>query len=273
MINESEDKNDFVQVRFDLSDITNEFLFQIKETTESISRIFQAIDNLKNEDLLHKPLPSDSFPILINDKGKSKSATELREETINWAIRKGFEDFIIGLSKSFKETYRYLSFRNIASDSDLLLTEEELNKKLDKIEKVNEKLSVPGFIEEIEKLLGQELPLKKELKSINKVRNCLVHRHGIVKEKDLHNDSSTLKLCWLDAQYWSVINGKKVYVTYDKRKEGLIIDNLSSKIIECDKSFRRGEEIILDINEFNGIAFTCAEYARRIYDIIPKNNI
>lgn len=262
-----------IQINIQISDVTNTFLLQIKDTTESVSRIFQSIENLSNEQLLHKPLPSDSFPVLIVDNMPKSTPKEMKEQVLNWAIRKGFEDFIIGLTKSFKETYKLLALREFALNQPDTLSYEEFEETVSKIEKEIEKFNVPIFISKIEKFLGKEVPLKKEICSINRVRNCLVHRHGVVSDRDISENENALNLYWLNIEYWTYDGDKKIPITFEVRKKGMTINNLSHKIVECSKSFSKNEEVTIDVNQFNGIATTCAEYANRIFELLPKENV
>ena len=56
------------------------------------------------------------------------------------------------------------------------------------------------------------------------------------------------------------------------RKNGITVSNLEYKVIDNRKSFEKGQKISIDINEFNGIAYTCSEFARFLYSSIPFQN-
>jgi hypothetical protein len=53
--------------------------------------------------------------------------------------------------------------------------------------------------------------------------------------------------------------------------KGIIVDDLSIRTIKNEKVFKPGEKISLDINEFNGIAFTCATFARELFPLMPRH--
>lgn len=260
-----------IKIELQLDDVTNKFLLQIKETTESVARIYQAIEMLEID--IHKPLPTDDFPILIDDKKPKPSIIEQKEITINWVLRKGFEDFTSGIILSFKEAYKNLKIYSFYKEHNGTKTREQIKAELNKINEDREKFHIPNFIEKIGELIELPLPYKEEIISINKIRNCLVHRHGIVSEKDVRDSSDgKLHLKWISLQLYTVVDGKKVVITHEMRKNRMTIYNWGYDRIPNEKVFILGEKISLSINEFNGIAATCAEFARSLFDFMPKQN-
>jgi len=258
-----------IEIKIELSDISNKCLLKIKETTECVSRIYQAIDKLEID--IHKPLPSDELPILIDDNNPIPSVKKQKEATINWALKKGFEDFIGGLTLSFKETYKFLKIYSLSNEPKYTKTRQEIESELDKINIEIEKFHIPNFIQNIEKLLGKPLPLREEIESINKIRNCLVHRHGIVSGKDVkYSDDESLRLKWISIQSYTIINGEKHIITYEMRKKGITLYNLSHEFISNEKVFKVGEKISLNINEFNGVAATCSQFANSLFPLMPR---
>ncbi|HCB51430.1 TPA: hypothetical protein DEP21_02535 [Patescibacteria group bacterium] len=77
-------------------------------------------------------------------------------------------------------------------------TEDDLNQYTSKIRKEVSELHIPIMIKRIENHLVNPLVYKKQILSINKGRNCLVHRNGIVSEKDINNkEEDVLKIEWI----------------------------------------------------------------------------
>ncbi|MCX6320454.1 MAG: hypothetical protein NTX93_01430 [Bacteroidia bacterium] len=262
-------ENGKIEIKIDLADVTNKFSLQLKETTDCLTHIYNAIE--KSDIDIHRLLPTDSFPILINDKESKPTISEQKQITLNWTLKKAFEDFINGLTKSFKEAYKYLNYFALYKESLHTRTREDLEKEFQKIEIDIERFHFPDFIEKIEKLLKQPIPLKEEILSINQLRNCLIHRHGEVGEKDIKNSlSDDLRLKWISLKFWTNIDGQQTEITYDFRKDGVIVDNLSCKTIKNEKVFKLKDKISLDINEFNDIACTCATFSRELFRLMPR---
>ena len=126
------------------------------------------------------------------------------------------------------------------------------------------------FIQKIELLLDRQLPLKEEILSINQIRKCLIHRFGRVGDIDVkYSKNNDLRLKWISLRFWTTMNNIKTEVTYDLRKDRITVNELSSELIKNEKIFELGEEISIDINEFNGIAFTCAKFVEQVLNSIP----
>ena len=258
-----------IELKFELADVYNKFLFHLKETIDSLTHIYYAIDKLEID--IHKPLPTDSFPIIVNDNKTKSTIDEQKQITLNWTLAKAFEDLINGLTKSFKETYRYLKIYSLYKASPLIMNRNEFEKELHKVEMEIEKLHFPDFIERIENHLSLLLPLKEEILSINKIRNCLIHRYGVVEQIDIKNSlNNDLLLKWTSLKFWTTVDGMQTEITYDFRKDGIIISDLNCDAIKNERIFKLKDKISLDINEFNGIAYTCATFAKNLFQLIPR---
>lgn len=258
-----------IEIKFELAEVTNKFLLHLKDTTDSITHIYYAID--KSEIDIHKPLPTDSFPITITDNKPKPTIEEQKQLTLRWTLTKAFEEFINGLTKSFKETYKYLRIYTLSQEPKYSRTREGLEAELQKIEIEIEKLHFPDFVDKIEKLLDKPLPLREEILSINQVRNCLVHRHGTVGEKDIKNSpTNDLRLKWNSLKFLTKINGQLTEITYEMRKDGMTAYGLTIQTIRNEKIFKLGDKIFFDINEFNGIAYTCATFASGLFPLMPR---
>ena len=223
-----EDEN--IEIKFELAEVTNKFLLHLKDTTDYITHIYHAID--KSDIDIHKPLPTDSFPITITDNRPKPTIDEQKQLTLRWTLTKAFEEFINGLTKSFKEAYKYLRIYTLSQEQNNTRTRENLEEELQKIEIETEKLHFPDFLYKIEKLLSKTLPLREEILSLNQVRNCLVHRHGTVGEKDFKNcTSGGLILKWNSLKCLTKINGQLTEITYEMRKDGMTVHGLNIQTI------------------------------------------
>lgn len=256
------------QVKFDISDVTNKFLLHLKKITDNVTLIYSAVDEYDAN--FSKPLPTDSFPIGVYDGQPRLPIVDQKEAATEWILTKAFEELVYGLIKSFKETYRYLSYYDLSQKQDKTMTKGGIEKELERIEKELEEFHFPTFIQKIELLLNRQLPLKEEILSINQIRKCLIHRFGRVGDIDVkYSKNNDLRLKWISLRFWTTINNIKTEVTYDLRKDRITVNELSSELIKNEKIFELGEEISIDINEFNGIAYTCAKFVEQVLNSIP----
>lgn len=258
-----------VEFKFELGDITNKFLLHLKDTSDCVRQIYHAIDKLDID--ISTPLPTNTLPFTIQNSNKANPTFhEQKQITLDWVFTKAFEEFINGLTKSFKEAYKYLKVFALHKELNYLKSREQLNEELQKIDAELDRLHFPDFLDRIEKLLCIPLPLKGEILSINQVRNCLVHRHGIVGDKDIKNSAtSELSLKWITLKIWVEIEGKQVEMSYDLRKDGISVDSMSFKQVPRERAFRLGEKVLINIDEFNDISFTCSSFVSELMQLMP----
>lgn len=175
------------------------------------------------------------------------------------------------MTKSLKEANRIIKTLILSEKPKYSMTKEEIENELRKINAEIESLHFPKLIEFFENYLGHPLPYREEVISINQIRNCLVHRDGMVSDKDVKNNNE-IELKWISLKWYTKINEVSTEITYDMRKNGITVNNLEYKVIDNKKSFELGQKISIDINEFNGIAYTCSEFAHYLYSSMPKPN-
>src|ERR1041385_8845285 len=94
-----------VEIKIELSEVTNKCLLHLKEVTDCVNHIYFATNNF---DYTKTPLPTDSFQLIINDQKPLLTPEEQKVKTIEWTLKKAFEEFIIGLTKSLIEAYKLL---------------------------------------------------------------------------------------------------------------------------------------------------------------------
>jgi len=96
---------------------------------------------------------------------------------------------------------------------------------------------------------------KEAIISFNKARNCLVHRKGIVSERDTNtNDHKYLQISWLGVDFF-VDDGQtkeKKEIPFEIKKGA----KLSGVNVKRTKSFKIGDQIVFNSNEFREITFT-----------------
>ena len=258
-----------IEIKLALENIVNVFLEHLKETTNCVTHIYHSIEE-SNIDL-SKPLPTESFPLKINNNKPALTIKEQKIVSFEWVVRKAFEDFINGLTMSLKEANKIIETLLLSEKPKYSMTKEEIENELEKINVKIEKLHFPELVKSIEDYLSCSLRFSEEIISINKIRNCLVHRNGVVSDKDVRNNRD-LELKWISLKWYTLIENISTEITYDMRKNGITVSNLEYKVIDNRKSFEKGQKISIDINEFNGIAYTCSEFARFLYSSIPFQN-
>jgi len=253
-----------------ITTVANKCMLHIQETTDYLKHIYHAV-NYANVDI-HKPFPIDNFPINIDNQVPKPTLEDQKILTINWALIKAFEELINGLTKSLKDTYRYLKVHAIHQEP-YTKSRAQIESELQKISVKLEDAHFPEFIEAIEKSLNCKLPLRDEIISINQLRNCLVHRHGIVSAKDIKNSTTgDLRLKWISLGSFTQIDGQEIEITYNYRKDGITVPNVLHKQFSNEKIFKVGDKVAIDLSEFNGFSYTCIEFALQLFKMMPQPN-
>ena len=178
-----------------------------------------------------------------------------------WLLKKGFEDLVKAFNLSAIEAYHLLELYKLNGQTILITKLEEEIKRIKK-----DALSQNNFPGLIDKLPTSSMTYKEPAKNMNKVRNCLVHRNGIVtQEKDINDKvNNVLKLT-----YYSLETDR----LDENGKETERLENTGIGIMAKpkDKTFKIGERIELSESEFRGCLFTCQVFGIELTEIIKNN--
>lgn len=140
---------------------------------------------------LYIPTEGIQYSYVKNMNWDDKTA---KEEYLQWVLTNSFRDSIESLNMFLESTHRVLSFWYLSEKqiSGIQLTSTDLYRVENEDAKKFHKLGLPGKIEH----LNKEHPvifddrLTNHIVSINKARNCFVHRNGIVSQTDLTDEKS-----------------------------------------------------------------------------------
>lgn len=261
------------QIDIEVTEISNRALRQIKATTDAISFLYHALLNFHPTELI--PLQTDSFPFNIEDASIDNSPGAIKKRSMDWLFKKAFEEFILGLTESLIEAHKFVKFAvlSITSRDTKKMTEEEIDFKIEQISSRPHKLPFPVLLDEIEKELGIVLPLKNEILSINSVRNCLVHRNAVVSKLDLREEfPDCLHLQYLDLVAFYKKGEDMVEMKWEDKKDKLTTNALQFRETFKSVDFKKGEQVSIDQNIFNGVAYTCVIFLQHLQHLSITQN-
>ena len=144
------------------------------------------------------------------------------------------------------------------------ITGEEWNKGIIEEAKRFEKKGLKDKIDYLHKEYDFEYPeFTEKVLSINKARNCLVHRLGILNELDIRNSpTSSLIVEWVKLAIVKRDGDKEYELEIPVAlKEG---DMIRPIVMECSKEFHFGDRIEFDITEFLNIITTFLLFSQQI---------
>lgn len=248
-----------------------------------ISPLFKVLEECTNSILFGlqtMELVNEIPPDLKIDEGffriqfgkNDEDITVKKENYKSWLVKKGFEDLVKGIEASLREAYLYVS---IFSKSSVLKTVQEFNQVLSEIRKEALKMHVPDMIEKIEPHLKKPLSYKNQILSINKARTCLVHRGGLVTEKDINDTAQrALKLDWVKLKMFYEKDGEEIEIIGETIVDGGA-QGAPIKLKREDNtvSFKEGNRISLNYKQFNEFIVTCHHFGTDLVDCLPKVTI
>jgi hypothetical protein len=263
-------EKEILQIEFPVSEVRDKAIRKIKQTTDAVTFTYHSLINYTPAEFL--PLQTDSLPIVFGEVEAEMNTDSRKKDAINWIMRKAFEDFIIALTESLIEAYTFLKLRTFAdkSKTHTALSLEQTEKTLSLIKDKSRKMSFPDLIHEIEKESSRELLLKKEILSINTVRNCLIHRNGIVSKLDTKNETDgVLRLHFIDLLAFYNKDNRMIEMKW-ANKSTLQTDNVQFGIASKVMEIQQGSDIKIDQNIVNAIAYTCSTFIEHLYaTVVP----
>ena len=147
-----------MNIEIEVSSIVSDFLLGLDEVIESITCIYNAIENCDTN--LTAPLPTDNFPIKIEKLKKDRNKVDIKKVTINWVIKKGFEDLIVSMSAGLNQAYFFAKMFSLSRQDNSKKTREEVEEHIVRIKHKASSASFPELIEEFEKEMNIKLPYK-----------------------------------------------------------------------------------------------------------------
>ncbi len=238
-----------------LKECSQSVLFGLK----SIDQITTLPETLIEEDYFGRQEfgEADNFDI---QKGKYKS----------WLVSKGFEEIIGGVKYSLIEAYKFVSIVKWSGGKTVNTTIEKINSDFDDIRRNASKQSLPGLLEKVETHLTAPLAYETHIVSLNKMRNCLVHRKGVVSIEDVNTTNNTLQVKWM--RHFLFVDTKDGEVELVKNFQNITGTDVSikHKIKEDEKEFKLNEIINVSFKEFQEFMTTCYLFAYDVAEKLPK---
>lgn len=198
---------------------------------------------------------------------QSLSYENAKNEFHSWCLRNSFRDSVETLSGFLEECYVVCSLLK-ARKNECIKTE-EYNKIIIKNSGKFHSMNFPDKIDILRKEFSVYSSLEEHVLSLNKVRNCLVHRDGIVSTKDLNTENE------LVAKFREI---QLVVLSPDKTKEQIITEpttideggHLGIKVQNFERRFKLRERIDFEPIEHARTIFTFFAFGIEIYKSIAK---
>jgi hypothetical protein len=199
----------------------------------------------------------------------SNDITDNKENFKVWVMQKAFEDLIKGVNLALIEAY---FFSSIVIRNNSVTSFKEFQDKINQLRKSATKQHLPELLQNLKPNLTDTLSFEIDILSINKVRNCLVHRNGIVTEVDLTDKNSNV----LRVEY------TRMKFFYEKHNEEIEVNKLDLvpgefdllfKTVKAFIDFKLGERIKFNYQQFNALLATCLFFGQDLVKKLPTITI
>ncbi len=233
------------------------------ECTENVLFGLKSIDSLTS--LQNELLEEDVF--FQVRQGYPTDFITQKKNYKEWLLKKGFSDLMEGIKYSLAEANYFISLCNMAENGHIKTTFKAIKQSIAKNRKESLKMHLPELLSEVNKYLIEPLSFGNEIISLNQVRNCLVHRKGMVSDMDLNNKvNSLLKAQWVRLKLFYILGEEEIELT-----KGHIVKvenaNILHKLEKQEKSFSLGEHITFSYQDYNELLVTCYQFG---YDLVSK---
>ncbi len=222
-----------------------------------------AVDNVKEQNY------NDDSAFLRFDTADNQklSYDKAKAEFQEWCLRNSFRDSVETISIFLEECHLVCAL--LDARKNCRIDVEDYNQIVSEKQKRFHKLNFPAKIERLHEKFSVSSSLEKHVLSLNKVRNCLVHRTGIVGQQDLNADNELI------AKFREM---QTLVLSPDKTTEQVITEptiineggHLAIRIQDCEKHFGLGKKIDFTPIEHSRTVFTFFVFGKQIHKSIVK---
>lgn len=246
-------ENETLNVTINLDALRNELRVSLQRTISLVSAGLQSIEGIDADNLR---LPTNSMTMMYTSSLKF-TPEEIKKEYCSWVLANGFRDSIECVGSFLESAHQVLSLWKLFGKQNEItqIKGADWNSIFVDGAKKFHRLGFPDKLEHIkcEHDIGMNARFVDQLLSINGARNCLVHRRGIVSDRDTTSDDK-LEVKWTKLQL--------ILQNEDGEKElvfGEIVDKESTVGIRSTdekKTFNLGTAINFTAKEFSDVTWT-----------------
>ena len=259
-----------VHIKLDFAALQNALIREFRRLTQRLLIALDGSDRIPKDHPIRWPV---FFGAYFDAESAYRMTAEVRADFKRWAIGVGLTE-AIGALEQFLIELGYLvelqSKRRLTAKRDCTLQEffSDLRSELTR------EFAQGGWPVRIERLRARydfEVRFAAELLSINQVRNCLVHRRGVVGMRDINDhNNQELALKYRAAELVeSAPNGEeRIVVAGDVVKAGHELQLRHG--VEREKRFGRATCIAFEAQEFTHLLMTLYSFGMALVDEAVK---
>lgn len=252
-----------LQITINLDALLGELQFSLQTAINLVAISLRATPPESMDDLR---LPQEVFATTFAQSGRWSHAEAL-EKHQTWAIANGLRDAVEGVSSFIESAHRVLAVWDLASANGGRVTYGEYQKAMDGA--AFHRLGLPDKLTHLKSEHGLAIneTLVRQVLSVNNARNCLVHRRGIVSQRDLNTTDSML-VEWRKLHvFLQDEDGEHEFVV------GKLIEKESTVCIRVQdeqKAFALGARVSFTIQEFADVTWGLYSFGTELVKLVGE---
>jgi hypothetical protein len=255
-----------VHIRLDGNAVVAPVQRAVRDSLEVLSIALAAIENTN-------PTKIPSMPgggiVLTLRSPEPIDVVERKTAYTNWLLSKAFQELARSISEALQEAYLYVEVFDMragpATWEEFMDTEKAIRQRANK-------MHFPELLSAVSSRLDTPLIFADEYSSLQKVRNCLEHRAGLVTDREVDtNGTLTLRFPTI---YVVVKTGDEEVIVADQEKLRVEEDAIIQvKFGHLNKEYKQGERVVLTPLEFQGICRGCMQFCADLGHKLPVRSI
>ncbi|MDH2353749.1 hypothetical protein QCM77_43890 [Bradyrhizobium sp. SSUT18] len=197
--------------------------------------------------------------------GPQRTEDERRDAYLNWVMVRGLQDLSRGVKRSLEEAYLYVEGRKLVGRKMKLA---ELAGFEAQVRKRANRKDFGQIMSLVNPQLKEPLSFEEEFKSLQKIRNVLEHRDGIVGVQDL-GERETLDLLIPRIGLFYMKDGQETEITGPTGPFPADTAMYIKRASPRKRSYKLGEQTKITGREFNEVAFACHLFAADLANKLP----
>lgn len=134
------------------------------------------------------------------------------------------------------------------------------------------RLSFPDLLTKVNSQLTSPLQFAQEFTSIQRVRNCLEHRDGMVRKQDLDDIGNMLTLSFPRLKLFYMREREEIELAEGERvddQRGEPSVQILGRLVTRTKTYCLGDRVMFTGSEFTEIAMACCFFGQQLAASLP----
>jgi len=236
-------------------------LRSIQNTIQVVKFCLAAID----EGDIVAPPAAIGTGMQVSFSSDPRTTDERRQAYRNWVLTKAFGELARGVRESLEEAYNYIE---VARLSGTVTTGGALQERLATFKEEANKARFPALLEHVGAALKEKLHFEEEFRILNRVRNCLEHRNGIVGQGDIVGSSGALVLALPRFKCFYLRDGQEVELRVgDAFEKGT---EISIKRVTDELMYGLGDRIVFSADDIQALGMSCWLFVHDLAAKLPR---